>query len=139
MEQNKITNVSSTKKKVYTEITINAPIEKVWEELTNFKDMPLWSKALQSIEGDFKKDGMTTVKFMNNKGKVVEYQHKQIHFENGKSFGWSDPFLLGITDNHKYELLKMSDSETKLVQTDEANGFFVLFLGKPIMSRPKIG
>lgn len=55
MTNNKITKHATFKRSVYTEIVINAPIEKVWRELTNFKEMPTWSKSLQKIEGDFKK------------------------------------------------------------------------------------
>jgi uncharacterized protein YndB with AHSA1/START domain len=84
MTSNKITKHSTFKKSVYTEIVINAPIEKVWRELTNFKEMPTWSKSLQNIEGDFRKNGQTKVHFMDNKGKVGIYKHELIHFEAGK-------------------------------------------------------
>ena len=117
MTNNKITKHSTFKRSIYTEIIINAPIEKVWKELTNFKEMPTWSKSLQKIEGDFRKNGQT-----------------EIHFEEGKLFGWSDPFILGITDNHKYQLEKISKSQTKLIQSDEANGFATLFMGNFIMN-----
>jgi len=134
MTSNKITKHSTFKKSVYTEIVINAPIEKVWRELTNFKEMPTWSKSLQNIEGDFRKNGQTKVHFMDNKGKVGIYKHELIHFEAGKLFGWSDPFILGITDNHKYQLEKISENQTKLIQSDEANGFATLFMGNFIMN-----
>ncbi len=134
MTNNKITKHSTFKRSVYTETIINAPIEKVWQELTNFKEMPTWSKTLQKIEGDFRKNGQTEVHFMDNKGKVGIYKHELIHFEEGKLFGWSDPFILGITDNHKYQLEKISESQTKLIQSDEANGFATLFMGNFIMN-----
>ena len=121
MTDNKVTKRSTFKRSVYTEIVINAPIEKVWRELINFKEMPTWSKSLQKIEGDFKKDGQTEVYFMDNKGKVGIYKHQLIHFEEGKLLGWSDPFILGITDNHKYQLEKISENQTKFIQSDEAN------------------
>lgn len=133
MTKNKITKHSIFNRSVYTETIINAPIDKVWEELTNFEEMPNWSKSLQKIEGDFSKNGQTEVHFMDNKGKVGVYKHQLIHFEQGKLFGWSDPFFLGITDNHKYQLEKISENKTKLIQSDEANGFATMFMGNFIM------
>lgn len=127
---NKISNPSPASWNVYTEEIINAPVDKVWNELTNFKDMPSWSKSLQSIDGEMKKDSDVTVKFIDNTGSVNTYHHKLINYEQGKSFGWSDPFLPGLTDNHIYKLEALENNKTKLIQVDEANGFSSLFLGK---------
>jgi hypothetical protein len=134
MTNNKITKYTTFNRSVYTEIVINAPIEKVWNELTNFEEMSTWNKSLQKIEGDFRKNGQTEVHFMDNKGIVGIYKHQLIHFEEGKLFGWSDPFIFGITDNHKYQLEKISQNQTKLIQSDEANGFATLFMGNFIMN-----
>jgi hypothetical protein len=134
MSRNKITKHSVFKRSVYTEIVIDAPIDRVWKELTNFEDMPTWSKSLQKIEGDIRKNGHTDVHFMDDKGKVGIYKHQLIHFEEGKLFGWSDPFILGMLDNHKYQLEKISDHQTKLIQSDELNGFATLFMGSFIMN-----
>lgn len=133
MSTNKITRDATFKRSVYTELIINAPIEKVWKELTNFKEMPNWSKSLQKIEGDFRKNGLTDVYFMDNKGKVGLYKHQLIYFEEGKLFGWSDPFIFGMVDNHKYQLVQISDHQTKLIQSDELNGFGTLLLGNYIV------
>lgn len=130
INSNKINNTSPTSWNVYTEEIINAPIDKVWAELTNFVEMPNWSKSLQSIDGEMKKDGNVTVKFIDNTGSVNTYYHKLINYEEGKSFGWSDPFLPGLTDHHIYKLEPLKDGKTKLIQVDEANGFTSLFLGK---------
>lgn len=133
MTNNKIVKYSNTKRSVDTEIIINASIEKVWSELTNFKEMPTWSRSLQKIEGDFIQNGHTEVHFMDHKGKVGVYKHQLKYFEEGTLFGWSDPFILGITDNHKYQLERISDHQTKLIQSDEVNGFATLFMGNYIM------
>ena len=71
---------------------------------------------------------------MDNKGKVGIYKHQLIHFEEGRLFGWSDPFILGMVDNHKYQLEKISDHQTKFIQSDELNGFATLFVGNFIIN-----
>lgn len=134
MSTNTITKNATFKRSVYTEIIINAPIKKMWKELTNFKEMPTWSKSIQKIEGDFSKNGKTQVHFMDNKGKVGIYKHQLIHFEEGRLFGWSDPSILGMVDNHKYQMEKISDHQTKFIQSDELNGFATLFVGNFIIN-----
>ncbi|MFN8672637.1 MAG: alpha/beta fold hydrolase [Candidatus Sericytochromatia bacterium] len=128
-KENKINNTSPTSWNVYTEEIINAPVEKVWAELTNFQDMPSWSKSLQSVNGEMKKDANVTVKFIDNTGAVNTYYNKLINYEKGKSFGWSDPFLPSLTDHHIYRVEALEDNKTKLIQVDEVNGISALFLG----------
>jgi hypothetical protein len=127
--KNFIVNKSPTEWRVYTETIIDATPEAAWKELTNFEEMPSWSKSLQKIEGELKPEGEVVVYFMGPDGKVNPYRHKLKYFEAGKTFGWSDPFLPGITDNHQYLIETMPDGRAKLIQKDEANGFSSMFLG----------
>lgn len=132
MSINNITRRSLTKWSVHTEIIIHAPLENVWRELTNFSEMAAWSTSLQNLRGEFKKDGLVEVEFMDNKGKVGTYKHRLVHFVEGELFGWSDPFLMGITDNHVYQVQRISPTQTRMIQADEVNGVASLFLGKMI-------
>src|SRR4051794_16001919 len=107
---------SPFRRSVHTEIVIDAPIGRVWRVLTDFKRMPSWSKSLQGIEGEFKKGAQVVVNFMNNRGKVAQYKHQLVEFEEGKKFGWSDPFFPMLRDHHIYQLLPLPNGMTKFVQ-----------------------
>lgn len=113
---------------VYTEIVIDAPQDAVWKVLTNFKEMPEWSASLQSIEGDFKKDGDTTVRYLLD-GKLYILKHKMVGFEEGTQFGWSDPIIPLTKDNHCFRLEALPDGKTRFIQKDEVTGFATLFIG----------
>jgi hypothetical protein len=127
--ENKITKHSFLKRSVYTEIIIDAPKEKVWKVLTDFDSMPKWSTSLQGIFGDFTANGQTEVQFIMF-GKLKEFNHKMIDFEEGIQFGWSDPFYFNTAkDYHIYRLESISDKQTKFIQKDEFNGILGLLLG----------
>lgn len=117
---------------VYTEIIIDAPKTKVWEVLTNFKEMPEWSGSLQSIEGDFRRDGDTIVRYLLN-GKLYVLKHRMVGFEDGTQFGWSDPIIPFAVDNHRFRVEELPDGRSKFIQQDEIKGFMVLFIGPMMM------
>lgn len=128
MAENKATRHSVFHWSIYTEIIIDAPREKVWAALTNFKDMPGWSKALQKIEGELK-NGETTVYYIF-KGKEMKIKHKIIGFEKGTQFGWSDRLIPFSKDNHIYRLEGLPNGKTKFIQSDEVKGFSTIIIGK---------
>ena len=39
-------------RKIHTEIEIEAPADRVWQELTDFAAFPEWNPFLESVEGD---------------------------------------------------------------------------------------
>lgn len=128
-DNNKVTKHSVFHWSVYTEVIINAPKEKVWKALTNFNDMPKWSKALQSIEGDLKNGSETRVHYIF-KGDLKKQKHKIVGFEEGTQFGWSDPLIPFAKDNHSYRVEALPDGKTKFIQKDEIKGFSTLFIGR---------
>lgn len=119
------------KKKVYTEIEINAPKEKVWNVLTDFEKMPEWSSSFQGMKGEFKEGGKATSYFKAPIGnKNMEFEHTLIEFEDGVSFGWSDPFTMGMKDHHIYRLEELPNGNTRFIQTDGVEGGATFLLGK---------
>lgn len=133
-QQNNITRHSATDRSVHTEIIINAPIEAVWKELTDFNAMPTWSKSLQRVEGVFKKNEKVRVHFMDDKGKVGIYKHTLVYFEEGQRFGWSDSIIVGLKDNHTYALTNISENKTRLVNSDRITGISCLLVGNMAMN-----
>jgi len=46
-------------------------------------------------------------------------------YVEGEEFGWSDPLggiFLGLTDNHRFRVEKISDIETRFIQSDDFKG-----------------
>ena len=116
-----LTEVAQDHVQVYTSIVIDASPEQVWNVLTDFDNMPNWSSALQSINGELVDGNLVNVLFGFN-GQTFEIPHTLI-YQEGVQFGWSDPLIVapGIVDNHIY-LIEPCGAQTLFIQTDEFLG-----------------
>ncbi|MGJ5620179.1 SRPBCC family protein [Sulfitobacter sp. MF3-043] len=121
-----IAQLSPTHATVDTSALINAAPEDVWTTLTDFDDVASWSTAtLQGMTGDIQDGGSVTITFIfgtdeNGEPNLMEIPHTLI-YEDGQSFGWSDPFPEdngGGHDNHLYRVEACGD-QTLFVQSDE--------------------
>lgn len=102
-------------------IIIDAPIEKVWQVLTDFSNLKNWSSSFVELKGEFRKNGSVDIQFKTPMG--VQKMKKQLfHFEEGKSFGWTGVFILGMKDYHLHTLEAVSPTQTKFIQTDNFSG-----------------
>lgn len=102
---NKITKHSVFHWNIYTELTIDAPKEKVWAVLTDFSSMPKWRKTLQNIEGNLQSGSKTIVDYIF-KGKLRKIKHTMVDFQNGTQFGWSDT-LIPFAKDYLFTVLKI--------------------------------
>ncbi len=84
---------------------------------------------MQKISGEMKLNGDVVVDFIDNTKTVKQFHHKLKYYDEGKSFGWSDPFFLFLYDDHLYRLEEMPGGKTKFIQSDAADGFSSLFFG----------
>lgn len=121
-----IAQLSATHATVDTSILINAATADVWATLTDFDNMASWSSGtLQSMTGDIQDGGSVTITFIfgtdeNGEPNAMEIPHTLI-YEDGRAFGWSDPFpedIGGGHDNHIYRVEACGD-QTLFVQSDE--------------------
>jgi uncharacterized protein YndB with AHSA1/START domain len=110
-EKAELTHLEDDVFAIHTEIFVDAPPEKVWAVLTDFERLPEWSNNLVGLEGDFREGGQIAV---NIKVGVLRQtiQHEVKFFEGGRSFGWSEPFMPGISDRHIYQVNPTHDSKT---------------------------
>ena len=121
-----IAQLSPTHATVDTSVLINATVTDVWATLTDFDNMTGWSTGtLQGMIGDIQDGGSVTITFIfgtdeNGEPNLMEIPHTLI-YEDGRSFGWSDPFPEdngGGHDNHVYRVEACGD-QTLFVQSDE--------------------
>lgn len=120
------------KPNIRTSIIINAKPEEVWKALTNFENLKNWSSSFQGLKGNFEMNGDIEITFKSPFGGQNKMKKKLFQFENGKSFGWSGVFLLGMSDYHTHTLKALSDGSTEFTQTDGLQGGASFLLGKLI-------
>jgi uncharacterized protein YndB with AHSA1/START domain len=116
-----VEKVSFNEFRIVTHIDIEAPVEDVWATLTDWDNLASWNSSFVSLEGDFSDGGHITVVF-RVLGTTKNYEHDLIDFVDGSRFGWSDPFLMGMTDRHVYRLEAIDRGTTRFHQTDRAKG-----------------
>lgn len=123
-QPNRIERIDDQHMRVHTEIVIDASPEEVWTVLTDFDSLATWSSTLLNLEGDFSKDSLVTVLYRTAFGDLP-IEHALVHFEEGRLFGWSDPFEYGgsqVLDNHKYIVEPFGEKQTLFIQSDEFKG-----------------
>ncbi|MEM7332402.1 MAG: SRPBCC domain-containing protein [Chloroflexota bacterium] len=115
---------------IHTEVEIDAPPERVWSILTDWKNLTEWSNSLVNLKGDFQRGGEVVVTVKVGIGNVTrDLKHKLIEFEDGRTFGWSDPFMPGMTDHHIYLVEPLPNGNSRFVQTDQVQGIGKYLLG----------
>ncbi|MCB9763744.1 MAG: nuclear transport factor 2 family protein [Alphaproteobacteria bacterium] len=118
--------------KVYTSIEIEASHERVWATLTDFDRIGEWCDSLVKVTGDFRANGVIHTTFRLGLGVEQTPSHELIYFEEGRVFGWSDPVILGIRDNHRYVVETLPNSRTRFVQTDGFTGGLTSVMGRTL-------
>lgn len=111
-------------------IIINASPQKVWETLTDFKHLHIWSSSFQGLGGNFAQNGEIEVVFRSPFGGQNKMAKKLFHFEEGKTFAWTGVFLLGMSDYHSHTVKELPNGQTEFIQTDGLQGGASFLLGK---------
>ncbi len=120
-ENCEVTHPSEDLFEIYTEVVIDAPPEKVWAVLTDFDRLSEWSNTLVRLNGDFREGGQ--IKIGYKAGPLTQnLDHVVKFFEAGRSFGWSDPLMMGLSDRHVFQVNPTDDGKTLFVQTDHIKG-----------------
>jgi hypothetical protein len=128
-QADRVESISPTLATVYTEVSINAPPERVWSVLRDFEKMGEWSTSLKSIRGDINNGATVQVEFQFG-DQLLKPAHNLIYKE-GEAFGWADPIdiLPGLHDFHLYRVVAINANQTRFIQTDQ-------FVGKNAQIKP---
>lgn len=105
-------------KSVHHEIGINAPIEKVWQTLTDMEAYTDWNPTMQLVEGEVKEGNKVKYLFTQEEGKSYEVASTvkkiiphQLLNQNGGISGV-------LTFNHKYMLAEQGGRTIMIIHED---------------------
>ena len=117
------------KKHISTDITINAPAEAVWAELTNFPKYPEWNPFIKKVGGEIKKGGTIEVTFHTKGSDPMVFTPTILVNDANSLFQWEGRLLMpGIfTGRHTFKLEKIDAKKTRLVQKEDFSGILVPF------------
>lgn len=130
METGNTEKVSFSHHKIYTDITIDAAPEIVWDVLTDTANYGSWAAFLVDIDGQITDGATVTAAFQTDpkKHKLTRIDHK-ISVIDGKEFFWAEKGPGGIRDNHHFKVETAEDGKTRFVQSDEIMGGMTILMG----------
>lgn len=121
-------------KQYHTSIKINGALNKVWKELTNFKDYPSWNPIVGKLGGEMK-EGVKISTFivpLKNTYLPVLLNYKENH-----ELVWQgtqgSKYL--IAAKHYYRLNAISENQTELLHGEYFTGFFSYFMSKKFLQK----
>lgn len=126
---------------IHTETVINAPVERVWQVLTNFAEFPRWNPFIRAIGGDLKPGArldMTTQFFNSRK---MNFRSTLLRVVPNRELRWLGHFLLPhIFDGEHYFLLEpLEPGRTHLVHDEMFSGLLVPFFSRRLTRETRQG
>jgi hypothetical protein len=125
-----VEKLTSSHRKIYTDIVIEAPANQVWEVLKDTSSYKDWAAFMVHIDGDLKNGNTITAKFQLNpkKEKYNTIEHT-IGVTEGESFYWAEKGPMGICDNHHFRIESIDPITSRFIQTDEISKGATWLLG----------
>ena len=119
------------KKELFTEIEINAPSEKLWKVLMDFKHFPDWNPFIREIKGNPKEGEMLNVHLKPINGKEMTFKPKVLRSVPNQEFRWLGK-IPGFHGEHIFEI-RPSKKGVKFIQREIFTGFLVPILGNKVV------
>ena len=122
--------LSRTKFEVRHDITINAPIEKVWETVIDFPNYNKWNSQLFYLGGTISLNEKIHLKLSVEGTTPYEFKPTISHWKDKQMFAWiAITGLPKIFDGeHFFELQDLGNGRTLLVNREEYRGILSLIM-----------
>ncbi|WP_143960067.1 SRPBCC domain-containing protein [Litoribacter populi] len=108
---------------IKTEITINAPKEKVWGILTDFEKYYQWNPFIIKSQGRAVEGSFLTNTMVNGDG-TLTFKPQILKVEENRYFDWKGKlWVKGLFDGHHYfKIEELTESQVKLVHGENFSG-----------------
>lgn len=118
-------------KEIHTEIDIGAPVEKVWDLLTDFKNFELWNPFIRKIEGTPTLGTKIKIHLHTSGGRNRSYQPEITKLEPFKELRWFGKSTIpGVFNGERIFILKPIESnQIKFIHKELFTGILVHLVG----------
>jgi len=116
---------------IASQTTIDAPPDRVWAILADFRSYPEWNPFVKSILGDLREGARLAVQIVPSGGKGMAFRPVVTELRDGAVLEWQGHLLFpGIFDGrHRFELWPNTDGTTLFVQSETFSGVTIPFFG----------
>ena len=128
-------------KQLITEITINAPADKVWGILMNTQEYPKWNPFILSVDKEFKAGEKMNILLRQNESKKMNIKPVCIEVNKDKKLSWKGSMgMKGIFDGHHiFELESKDENTTRFIHREEFSGILVNLFWKQLDTHTRDG
>jgi hypothetical protein len=118
-------------KELRTEIEIRAPVERVWEVLTDFGAYETWNPFIEHIEGELHPGARLRVRMRPPGSRATTFSPSVTDLQPARRVSWLGHLgVRGIFDGeHIHELEPIGADRTRYVQRESFRGVLVPLVG----------
>jgi hypothetical protein len=126
---------------VFTMIEIDAPAERVWQILTDFRRYPEWNPFIRRIEGRPAKAAELDVLIQPEGGKPMRFRPLVLTARPPRELRWIGRLLIpGLLDGrHRFVVEQLDEGRSRLIHEERFTGLLVPFLRRNIEGPVKRG
>ena len=127
---------------IETQITIEAPAERVWAILTDFAKFPEWNPFIRSIVGSPKAGSRIKVQIAPAGQSAMSFEPTVLVAEPGRELRWLGTFMTRavFAGEHSFVLETLSPGSTGLVHSGRFTGLMVpLIMSGKMLAATKQG
>ncbi|MDJ0744624.1 MAG: SRPBCC domain-containing protein [Xenococcaceae cyanobacterium MO_167.B27] len=124
-----------------TEIEIQAPMEKVWQHLTDFDSFPTWNPFIRSAKGEIKPGSSLEISIQPAGSKALTFKPKVLKLEKNRELRWLGRFIIpGLFDGeHIFTIEPIAYDRVRFIHRESFSGLLVPFLAKDLNTNTKKG
>jgi len=130
-----------TRMELRTEIEIQAPIEKVWQHLTDFDNFPIWNPFITEAKGEITLGSQLEVLIQPAGGKALTFKPKVIRLDKNRELRWLGRLIIsGLFDGeHIFTIEPITTNRVRFVQREIFSGLLVSLFTKDLNTKTKQG
>ena len=124
-----------------TEITINTPVQNVWDIFTDFDSFSNWNPFMKYIKGEMIIGKKIQVMITPPESNPMKFSPKLLKYENQKEIRWIGRVGIPLVfdGEHILQFIDNNDGTTKFIQKEEFKGILVPFVKKMLDVNTKNG
>jgi hypothetical protein len=115
-------------REIFTQVTIDAPSERVWAILTDTARYPEWNPFLTSVSGDLRVGNTVSVRFRTPNSRFAKpIWPKVLAVETNRELRWRGVALIPglFSGEHSFEIVPTGPNSCRFIQRETYSGSLV--------------
>ncbi len=128
-------------KQLHTETEIEAPVERVWDLLTDFASYHQWNPFIRSISGQPVPGERLEVRLEPPGGRGMTFKPKVLNAEPNHELRWLGHLLVpGLFDGeHSFTIQPLEENRTRFIQREAFKGLLVPLFARSLDNNTRRG